>query len=83
LLDVVIADDSDRQRLCERLDQFRSDPTGAPALRTHRGRHLKLTCAGCLFHIDDELWRGRADTTVTIELSIEPAALTFLVPATP
>ena len=81
LLDLVLAENVDRHVLRERLDQFRSDPTGAPALQTRRGRHIELTCRGCLLHVDDELWRGDQQSNLTIQLSIEPGALIFLVPA--
>ena len=82
LLDLVLAEDVDRHMLRDRFDQFRSDPTGAPALRTHRGRQLELTCVDCVLHVDDELWRGQADANVSIAVSVEPGALTFLVPNT-
>lgn len=82
LLDLVLAEDVDRHMLRDRLDQFRSDPTGAPALRTHRGRRLELTCVDCVLHLDDELWRSRADANLSVAVSVEPGALTFLVPAT-
>jgi diacylglycerol kinase family enzyme len=77
LLDLVLAEEADRHILRERLDLFRSEPTAAPVLRTHRGRRIEMRCQGCLLHLDDELRRGDDGT---IEITVEAGALTFLIP---
>jgi diacylglycerol kinase (ATP) len=81
LLDLVLAQEVDRHMLGERLDQFTSDLTSGPPLRTHRGRRIALRCEGCLLHLDDELRHSEQGVTVTIELMVETDALTFLVPS--
>jgi len=80
LLDLVLAEETDRHILRERLGQFRSEPTAAPVLRTHRGRRLEMRCARCLLHLDDELRSSDNGAIVTIEITVEAGALTFLVP---
>jgi diacylglycerol kinase (ATP) len=78
LLDLVLAEETDRHILRERLDQFRSQPAAAPVLRTHRGRHIEMRCKGCLLHLDDQLERGDDSA---FEITVEAGALTFLIPA--
>jgi diacylglycerol kinase family enzyme len=80
LLDLVLAEEADRQLLRDRLTRLRSDPTAASILRTHRGRRIHMRCEGCLLHIDDRLWQGDAGTVANIEITIEAGALTFLIP---
>jgi len=80
LLDLVLAGESDRHVLRERLDQFRSEPAAAPVLTTHRARRIEMRCEGCLLHVDDQLRRGDAGTLVTLELTVDAGALTFLIP---
>ena len=77
LLDLVLAEETDRHILRERLGQFRSEPTAAPVLRTHRGRRIELRCEGCLLHLDDQVRRGDEGA---IEITVEAGALTFLIP---
>jgi len=77
LLDLVVAEEADRHILRERLGLFRSEPTAAPVLRTHRGRRIEMQCEGCVLHLDDQLQRGDAGT---IEITVEAGALTFLIP---
>ena len=81
LLDIVVAEEADRHILRERLDQFRSMPTAAPVLRTHRGRRIEMQCKDCLLHLDDQLWRGDDHAIATMEMTVEAAAITFLIPA--
>ena len=78
LLDVVFVAPRDRTLLHQALERFRADPASAPTLRVHRGRHLRLRCERCRLHLDDELCD--VSKTVNIELSVDPAALTFLIP---
>jgi diacylglycerol kinase (ATP) len=82
LLDLVLVEEHRRQLLGAELERFRSDPQQAPTLRVHRGRRLEVRCEQCLVHLDDELWKEDA-AGVTIDVSLEPGALTFLVPPTP
>jgi diacylglycerol kinase family enzyme len=79
MLDVVLAEEADRHRLRERLDQYRDDPMAAPVLRMHRARRIELRCESSLLHVDDELQRA-PDGLITLEITIEPGALTFLIP---
>jgi diacylglycerol kinase family enzyme len=80
LLDLVLAEEADREPLRDQLDRFRSDPMAASRLRTHRGRRIELRCDGCLLHLDDQLWRAREGTVATVEITVEAGALTFLIP---
>jgi diacylglycerol kinase (ATP) len=81
LLDLVLAEEVDRYMLDERVNQFKLDPTSAPPMRTHRGRHIHLCCEGCLLHLDDELWHSEKGVTSIIDMMVETGALTFLVPS--
>jgi diacylglycerol kinase (ATP) len=81
LLDLVLVEEHRRRLLCDELELFRSDPVQAPTLRVHRGHRLEVRCKQCLVHLDDQLWT-EATGEVTMEVSIDPGALTFLVPPT-
>ena len=83
LLDLVLAQDEDRGLLRDRLNQLRSEPAAAAGLRTHRGRRLEMRCQGRLLHLDDLLWRGDDRVATTMEITVEPGALTFLIPPGP
>ncbi len=76
----VLAQDVDRGLLRDRLDQLRSEPAAASGLRTHRGRRIEMRCEGRLLHLDDLLWRGDDRVATTMEITVEPGALTFLIP---
>lgn len=81
LLDLVLADESDRHLLRDRLNQLRSEPGAAAAtLRCHRGRRIEMRCKGGVLHLDDQLWRGEEGSAATIDIRVEAGALTFLIP---
>lgn len=74
LLDVVLVSEDDRHRLLEQMSA--SSPRACPPLVVHQGRRVQVRCRGCSWHLDDELWA--APDTVTVDIGIEAAALTFL-----
>jgi len=80
LLDLVLAEDTDRRLLRDRLDQLRSEPPAASGLSTHRGHRIEMWCEACLLHLDDQLWQADHGTIATIEITVEAGAVTFLVP---
>jgi diacylglycerol kinase family enzyme len=80
LIDLVLVDARSRERLHRELGLFRSDPDLASTLTVHRGRHLRLHGPARMFHLDDQLWTPNRPT-MSIEVSIERAALLFLVPS--
>lgn len=77
--DVVLVDADGRQALLDHLPLYRTDPDRAPRLPTCRARHIRLSCRGCVLHLDDKLRRREASERDPVELTLEPAALTFLV----
>jgi diacylglycerol kinase family enzyme len=82
LLDVVLVDEHHRRDLADHLSlSSRMDSVRTPTLPVYPGRHITLSCGGCHLHLDDEVWTGqRAEDPIVIDLSVEPHALTFLVP---
>lgn len=76
LLDVVLVADEDRQQLLEFLQRDQSQPATLPV---HRARRVKICGEGCLLHLDDRLKRRREGQRMSVEVSIQHAALTFLV----
>lgn len=77
--DVVLVDADGRQALLDHLPLYRTDPDRAPRLPTCRARHIRLSCPGCVLHLDDKLLRRAPSERDPVELTLEPAALTFLV----
>jgi diacylglycerol kinase (ATP) len=81
LLDVVVAEGTDRRRLTEYLAiERRGEPQPTPPLHIRRTRRVRVQCPKQIVHLDDEL-RDSPDGTLTIDTAIEPHALTFLIPA--
>jgi diacylglycerol kinase family enzyme len=78
LIDVVLAGETERQDLMRHLQH--PDASASTPLRIRQGRRLTIDCASCLLHLDDELWSGTTGDQ-QIVLTVEPGALTFLVPA--
>ena len=78
LLDVVLVDAHHRRDLADHL----SSSPQVPALPVYRGRQVRLSCDRCTLHLDDEVWARQrpGEDPIVVELSIEPQALTFLVP---
>lgn len=81
LLDVVVVEAHERARLHEHLSRMRIDPQNVPRLRGRTARRVRLSCDPCAVHLDDTLWPGYGGAAAFVtELTITPAALTFLVP---
>jgi diacylglycerol kinase family enzyme len=84
LLDVVLIDEGEQRKLKRYLAGLlkgRSDP---PDFRVIRAGQIQITWEGFDVHIDDEVWpetgSGFALESAEIEITVEPFALTFLVP---
>jgi diacylglycerol kinase family enzyme len=82
LLDVVLVGERERPDLIRVLSSPGAVPGGASALPVHRGRHVTLSCERVALHVDDRIWQLSApETGSTVDLRVDRAALTFLVPA--
>lgn len=82
LLDLVVVGERERHELIRLLPSARDFPGCLRALTVHRGRHVKLTCERAALHVDDQLWQlSTPDVGSEVELKVEQAALTFLIPA--
>jgi diacylglycerol kinase family enzyme len=83
LLDAVLVDEPHRRDLAAHLSPAPDDLARTPALPVYKGRHITLSCGDSNLHVDDEVWtehRAGGDP-ISVELTIEPKALTFLAPA--
>lgn len=81
LLDVVLVDDEHRPELVEHLQDGSQIPAG---LTVQQARRVLVNCPPCTLHIDDRIRTGTtASRDMPIELTVEPGALTFLVPRSP
>jgi diacylglycerol kinase family enzyme len=84
LLDVVTVTDDGRAGFRDTLASWKRGALQPHPWPSRRGRHLQLRWTGFPVHLDDESWPGedRADkeTAQVIDLTMEPAALEFLVP---
>jgi diacylglycerol kinase family enzyme len=78
LLDLVVLGDDHRRDLRSQLRG--NEPSGGRVIGVHQGRHIRIECAGCLMHVDDELWSDREPKEGAVELTVEPGALTMLLP---
>ena len=80
LLDVVLVDDSHRDELREQLPLYRTDPSSAPRLATHRGRSITLDFGGRGMHLDDKVRSAAADTMgPSVHVSLARDGVTFLI----
>jgi len=86
-LDFVFVAEHERAALLDYLRQRRHTPEACPRLTVHRGKHLRVIWQGSEVHVDDKIWLDKDDPAMaahtppaTIEVTVEPAALTFLVP---
>jgi diacylglycerol kinase family enzyme len=81
ILDVVLIEARERDRLEEHLALVRTDPANAPTLPVRHARHVTLRCQPCAAHLDDELWPGPGGrSSFVTDVNVTPAAITFLVP---
>jgi diacylglycerol kinase family enzyme len=82
VLDVVLVEAHERAWLEQHVDSSCAGDAAGPPLQVHHARRITIRCSHSMLHLDDELWED-TDTTseLLLDLSLEPAALTFLVPA--
>jgi diacylglycerol kinase family enzyme len=80
VLDVVTVEARQREWLRGYLERVRTEQPTTP-LPVRHARHVSLRCAApCVAHLDDELQKGGGGKGVTLEATVEPHAVTFLVP---
>ncbi|MGZ9255759.1 MAG: diacylglycerol/lipid kinase family protein [Candidatus Binatia bacterium] len=85
LLDLVIASYDERERIHQYLSDRIDNKSNYPGLTIHKGKHLRIECAGLTVHIDDDLWpeigAPSPPNAIVIEVSVVPEALEMLAPA--
>src|SRR5262249_35486224 len=83
LLDIVLIDALERDKLGEYLAKRLEGREHPPRWTVYRGRHLELEWANSDLHIDDEVWPGGASppthSAVHLDVYVEGRALEFLV----
>jgi diacylglycerol kinase family enzyme len=77
LLDVVLISEAERDTLVRHLRRGGELPSELPV---HHGRHLTMRCHGTPVHADDQLFAEPETMRVEIEVTLQPGALTVLVP---
>jgi diacylglycerol kinase family enzyme len=83
--DVVLLSEKHRQRLHNHIKHWQSGKPKPPRFGQHHGRRLKIEWTGFPIHIDDKLWpkkngKRKRGARATIDIEVEPKAVTFLVP---
>jgi len=86
LLDLVTVADDVREAFRDKLASWKRGALEPHPWPSRQGRHLVLRWSGYPLHLDDEAWPeddGRSDSAepLRIDMTMEPAALEFLVPA--
>jgi len=85
LIDIVLVANDERERLKSYLSDRQTIKSGAALLQVHQGRHLHLECDNSAVHIDDEVQKKTRPashfSSAIIDVTVEPAALEFLIPA--
>ncbi|MFL6275312.1 MAG: diacylglycerol/lipid kinase family protein [Blastocatellia bacterium] len=86
-LDFVFVAEHERAAMLDYLRQRRHSSEACPTLTVHRGKHLRVIWQGSEVHVDDKIWLDKDDPSMaahtppaTIEVTVEPDALVFLVP---
>lgn len=85
LLDLVIASYDERERIHQYLSDRIDNKSNYPGLTIHKGKYLRIECAGLTVHIDDDLWpeigAPPAPDSIVIEVTVVAEALEMLAPA--
>ena len=86
LLHVVCVTDKDRETLRTYLSNWQNGTMWPADLGVYTGRRLEIEWTGCPVHLDDKSWpdedvESPPKPPVPIEITIERAAMQFLVPA--
>lgn len=79
-LDIALVEVLERPWLEQHVTALRTDPRNAPPLRVRHARRVTMRCQPCPLHLDDQRWEGDGEAG-SIELTVDPSALTFLVPS--
>lgn len=83
LLDVVVAGERERHELLRILPSALDEPDRLRSLPVQKARHVTLGGERAVLHVDDQIWRmSEPEIGSQVELRVEQAALTFLVPGT-
>lgn len=83
MFDVVMVHEHDREKLHEHLATWQEGALWPAEFKTRQGAHLEIGWNGFPVHLDDKVWPREGDEPKpagTIELTIDPKALEFLVP---
>jgi diacylglycerol kinase (ATP) len=83
--EVIRITESQRKQLHNYIKTWQEGTPWPHAFKTLRGRRLEIKWTGFKFHIDDSIWppdrKSRPKSPATFELTVERAAVEFLVPA--
>jgi diacylglycerol kinase family enzyme len=81
-LDVVLVTADERQWFESQLAARRQDASHATALRVHHARNVRIRFERSVLHLDDALITPDGPSSwATADVSVQPGALTFLIPA--
>jgi diacylglycerol kinase family enzyme len=84
MLDLVVATHDERDRIHKYLSDRIDRKSNYPGLTLHKGKHLRIECAGVAIHIDDELWPDTSspvpDESIVVELTLNSEQLEMLAP---
>lgn len=82
--DVVLVGEKHRDRLHDHIKNWQEGRLWPSEFGARRCKCVKMQWTGYPIHIDDEVWptkgRTKRNSSTTIEIKVEPAAVEFLVP---
>jgi len=82
--EVVLLSDKHRQRLHNHIKHWQEGKPRPPNFGSHHGSRLRIEWTGFPIHIDDKIWpkngKPNEKSRATIDIEVEPKAMTFLVP---
>lgn len=79
VLDIALVEARERPWLQQHVSDIRRNPSSVTPLRVHHARRVTLRCEPCAVHLDDEMWE-LDDKSIWVEVTVDHAALTFLIP---
>lgn len=84
-LDLVLLAEKHRKKLQDHIKDWQEGKPWPPEFGARRCKRLKIEWTGFKLHIDDKIWPGddekkKPKPPATIDIKVEPKAITFLVP---